>query len=243
MIDEPVDEKAASAYARRVGERLRAIRKQKGLSLQEVEAASTQEFKASVLGAYERGERSISVPRLQRLARYYNVPVDQLLPRDIDIDLTGASEAVEGDADYGRRTVWGEGAEKVRDMQNMVTSYAGKLKACEDGALAAQRTCIEDQNRLVAIAEKEKGALASARDVKGLGGKRTTRCAVFAPCSSLEVTSGTRSNAEEVNVSIITSEPLERLAAAVVSHRLTAARLFASLSGGLQTFLDDAALS
>jgi transcriptional regulator with XRE-family HTH domain len=113
LIDEPVDEKAASAYARRVGERLRAIRKQKGLSLQEVEAASTQEFKASVLGAYERGERSISVPRLQRLARYYNVPVDQLLPRDIDIDLTGAAEAVEGDADYGRRSAWGEGGEKV----------------------------------------------------------------------------------------------------------------------------------
>jgi transcriptional regulator with XRE-family HTH domain len=113
LIDEPVDEKAASAYARRVGERLRAIRKQKGLSLQEVEAASTQEFKASVLGAYERGERSISVPRLQRLARYYNVPVDQLLPRDIDIDLTGAAEAVEGDADYGRRSAWAEGGEKV----------------------------------------------------------------------------------------------------------------------------------
>ena len=72
----------AGGYARRVGERLRAIRKQKGLSLQEVEGASSQEFKASVLGAYERGERVISVPRLQRLARFYNVPVDQLLPRD-----------------------------------------------------------------------------------------------------------------------------------------------------------------
>src|SRR5438105_11167961 len=70
----------AGGYARRVGERLRAIRKQKGLSLHEVEDASTQEFKASVLGAYERGERAISVPRLQRLARFYNVPVDQLLP-------------------------------------------------------------------------------------------------------------------------------------------------------------------
>ena len=69
-----------SAYARRVGERLRAIRRQKGLSLQEVEATSAQEFKASVLGAYERGERVISVPRLQRLARLYAVPVDQLLP-------------------------------------------------------------------------------------------------------------------------------------------------------------------
>ena len=48
----------------------------------EVEATSRQEFKASVLGAYERGERAISVPRLQRLARFYNVPVDQLLPPD-----------------------------------------------------------------------------------------------------------------------------------------------------------------
>jgi len=69
-------------YSKRVGERLRAIRRQKRLSLQEVEATSKQEFKASVLGAYERGERAISVPRLQRLSRFYNVPVDQLLPHD-----------------------------------------------------------------------------------------------------------------------------------------------------------------
>ena len=90
----------AGGYARRVGERLRAIRKQKRLSLQEVEGASQQEFKASVLGAYERGERAISVPRLQRLARFYNVPVDQLLPRDIDIDLTeGEAPAPIGDGD------------------------------------------------------------------------------------------------------------------------------------------------
>jgi transcriptional regulator with XRE-family HTH domain len=71
-------------YAVKVGSRLRAIRKQKRLSLQDVEASSDQEFKASVLGAYERGERAISVPRLQRLARFYAVPVDQLLPREDD---------------------------------------------------------------------------------------------------------------------------------------------------------------
>src|SRR5262245_38222735 len=70
----------AGEYGRKVGERLRAIRRQKRLSLQEVESASNHEFKASVLGAYERGERAISVPRLQRLARFYSVPVDQLLP-------------------------------------------------------------------------------------------------------------------------------------------------------------------
>ena len=57
---------APDAYSRKVGERLRSIRRQKRLSLQEVEAKSRQEFKASVLGAYERGERAISVPRLQR---------------------------------------------------------------------------------------------------------------------------------------------------------------------------------
>jgi transcriptional regulator with XRE-family HTH domain len=71
-----------ATYARRVGERLRNVRRQQRLSLQAVEAASGQEFKASVLGAYERGERAISVPRLQRLAKFYNVPVDQLLPKD-----------------------------------------------------------------------------------------------------------------------------------------------------------------
>lgn len=73
---------AASPYTRLVGERLRNIRQQKNLSLNEVEQQSEDEFKASVLGAYERGERSISVPRLERLARFYGVTIDQLLPRD-----------------------------------------------------------------------------------------------------------------------------------------------------------------
>jgi transcriptional regulator with XRE-family HTH domain len=76
------DDAQSSPYSRKVGQRLRAIRKQKRLSLQEVEAKSEEEFKASVLGAYERGERAISVPRLERLAAFYSVPVDQLLPRE-----------------------------------------------------------------------------------------------------------------------------------------------------------------
>ena len=74
------DQAFKELYGRKVGERLRLIRRQKRLSLQDVEATSDQEFKASVLGAYERGERAISVPRLHRLARFYKVPVDQLLP-------------------------------------------------------------------------------------------------------------------------------------------------------------------
>jgi len=76
------DDALSAEYNVRVGERLRAIRRQKKLSLQEVEAISHEEFKASVLGAYERGERSISLPRLRRLADFYGVPIEQLLPKE-----------------------------------------------------------------------------------------------------------------------------------------------------------------
>ena len=71
----------AENYSLKVGERLRLVRRQKRMSLQEVEAESDYEFKASVLGAYERGERAISVPRLSRLAGFYEVSVGQLLPK------------------------------------------------------------------------------------------------------------------------------------------------------------------
>ena len=87
-MGEAMADEEMTPYGRRAGERLRAIRRQKRLSLQEVESESEQEFKASVLGAYERGERAISVPRLQRLAHFYNVPVEQLLPpEDLDIEV------------------------------------------------------------------------------------------------------------------------------------------------------------
>jgi transcriptional regulator with XRE-family HTH domain len=90
----------------RVGERLRAIRRQKGLSLHDVEARSNLEFKASVLGAYERGERAISVPRLLRLSEIYEVPSDQLLPREaadggeISLVETGSSMPVDMNAGF-----------------------------------------------------------------------------------------------------------------------------------------------
>jgi transcriptional regulator with XRE-family HTH domain len=76
--DDPADAKAAAGW----GARLRAVRRQQNLSLHDVEVASNLEFKASVLGAYERGERAISVPRLQRLARLYRVPVAEMVEHD-----------------------------------------------------------------------------------------------------------------------------------------------------------------
>jgi len=76
--DDPRDEQVSA----RLGARLRDLRRQLHLSLQDVEVASNHEFKASVVGAYERGDRAISVSRLQRLAHIYRVPVAEMVPHD-----------------------------------------------------------------------------------------------------------------------------------------------------------------
>ena len=77
-------------FARLLGGRLRRVRQQQGLSLHEVEGRSAGELKASVLGAYERGERAVSITRLHRLAAFYRVPVGQLLPElDAVVDDAG----------------------------------------------------------------------------------------------------------------------------------------------------------
>lgn len=83
-----------NSYAEALGEQLRNVRQQQGLSLQDVEARSEGSLKASVVGAYERGERSVSVGRLRRLAEFYRVPMMQLLPRaaaDAAADVGGSS--------------------------------------------------------------------------------------------------------------------------------------------------------
>jgi transcriptional regulator with XRE-family HTH domain len=63
-----------------LGQRLRAARRRRGWSLGEVETNTQGEFKASVSGAYERGERAISVQRFVRLAEMYAVSAGELLP-------------------------------------------------------------------------------------------------------------------------------------------------------------------
>lgn len=74
------DRSSGEQYAVELGERLRNVRQQQDLSLHDVEAASDGELKASVVGAYERGERAVSVSRLRTLADFYRVPVSTLLP-------------------------------------------------------------------------------------------------------------------------------------------------------------------
>jgi len=69
-------------YPRRVGARLRNLRRLRGLTLLQIEMLSSKALKGSLLAAYERGDRNVSVTRLHQIATLYNVPVSQLLPEE-----------------------------------------------------------------------------------------------------------------------------------------------------------------
>ena len=65
----------SSTFVEEVGRRLRAIRRQQGLSLEDVEERSGGRWSASAVGAYERGYRVLSLARLRELAEFYGVPM------------------------------------------------------------------------------------------------------------------------------------------------------------------------
>ena len=98
-------------YGKALGDRLRKIRIQKGLSLQEVQQTSDGKWKAAVVGAYERGDRNVTVTKLSELAEFYDVPVSEILPDDgspqspgngrrkVVLDLSGMDRVPEEDRD------------------------------------------------------------------------------------------------------------------------------------------------
>lgn len=57
----------------KLGQQLRKMRTANHLSLKQVEKLSKGRFKASIVGSYERGERSVSAYRLVELASLYGV--------------------------------------------------------------------------------------------------------------------------------------------------------------------------
>ncbi len=74
------NERTGVSYTEEVGEKLRRIRVDRGLSLQDVERNSGGRWKAAVVGSYERGDRNISATRLLELAEFYEVSPAEVLP-------------------------------------------------------------------------------------------------------------------------------------------------------------------
>lgn len=101
---------SANDYAKALGERLRRIRIQKNMSLQDVQQSSEGKWKAAVVGAYERGDRNVTVGKLSELADFYSVPVSEILPSD-----SGSTSP--GQMDSRRKVILDlEGLDKVPEM-------------------------------------------------------------------------------------------------------------------------------
>jgi transcriptional regulator with XRE-family HTH domain len=78
------DDERPSGFSVEVGQRLRTVRRARRLSLDDVERRSGGQWSASAVGAYERGFRNLSLPRLRELALFYDVPMSVLLGEQID---------------------------------------------------------------------------------------------------------------------------------------------------------------
>lgn len=139
---------AIEEHQQRLGQRLRDIRHQQGMTLQDVEQASDGRWKAVVVGAYERGDRAISAPKLIELADFYAVPVSALLADERDDapgsgNLTGRLRLdLEALADRG-----GERARAVRryvrDVQARRGDFNGRVLTLRRGDLRALAAALE----------------------------------------------------------------------------------------------------
>lgn len=74
-------------YVELVGERLRRIRQDRDMSLQDVCDRSGGSFVVSTLSAYERGKRSLSLERLLELAELYGISPMTLLDVEEEAEL------------------------------------------------------------------------------------------------------------------------------------------------------------
>src|ERR687896_2310424 len=60
------------------------------MSLHDVQQTSEGRWKAAVIGAYERGDRNVTVAKLSELAEFYGVPMSEILPDDDPVLASGS---------------------------------------------------------------------------------------------------------------------------------------------------------
>lgn len=150
-------------YALALGERLRRVRLQQRLSLHDVEARSDGELKASVLGAYERGERAVSISRLHLMAEFFRVPVGELLP-----ELTGRGPTV-GEVDGDGLVLDLVALEDLRADEPLLARYIDAIKARRgdyNGKVLTIRR--DDLDLLAAVLETTPDALRTRLATSGL---------------------------------------------------------------------------
>jgi transcriptional regulator with XRE-family HTH domain len=136
-------------FARGVGARLRAVRQARSLSLEDVQRASGGKWSASAIGAYERGFRNLSVPRLKELSAFFAVPMGALLG-----EANGNAAALDGvEVDLDRLAVSSTATPARRYLRSVARS-----RGDTDRHRVALRP--EDVSVLTALLQMDSSALA-----------------------------------------------------------------------------------
>lgn len=94
-----------------IGEHLRALRRQQGMTLHDVQRKSGGKWKAVVVGSYERNDRTLSLKKAIELAAFYQVPLEELLglpnsyskgnDENVVLDLRALPKRVSDDSQLG----------------------------------------------------------------------------------------------------------------------------------------------
>lgn len=132
------EEKPDRTSMKDIASAIRAIRKQKGLTLRDVEVLSNGVWKSVVIGSYERCDRTLSLKKAISLADFYQVPLDQLLglgktksgnSQSLILDLRAIKENPENSRLYsGLNTYIKAICEKRRDWNGeLLTVRSGDL--------------------------------------------------------------------------------------------------------------------
>jgi transcriptional regulator with XRE-family HTH domain len=121
---------------------LRQIRKQKGYTLKAVEKLSLGKWKAVVVGSYERQDRALSLNRAIGLARFYQVPLDQLLGLTNPVENLGSnSDALVVDLRRALGNPPRENSEEI--FQKFLTSICSKRRDWNGEVLSLRARDIE----------------------------------------------------------------------------------------------------
>ena len=167
-------------FSREVGLRLRAVRRQRRLSLDDVERQSGGRWSASAIGAYERGFRNLSLPRLRELAEFYDVPMATLLG-EIDVrDDDSRAGAIKVVLDLTNLEGIPEAAPLVRYARSIVLErgdWNGRVLSIRRDDVRALCSMMQvDESGLLGLLEKWQ-VLAQSSQVIDLTDKATEKAA------------------------------------------------------------------
>jgi transcriptional regulator with XRE-family HTH domain len=117
--------------------RLRALRRSKGFTLHECEELSHGEFKAVVLGSYERGTRAISLARLDRLAELFEVPLQYFFGEKVQQMSSGDDGLI---FDLRRIRKLTLDSEKISPVKRYLTTIARKRSDWNGEVMSLRRS-------------------------------------------------------------------------------------------------------